>query len=410
MGNAAHRAGDSVGAYRLHALIGTGSTASVWAARHVDDDAEVALKVLHPKHTRAGGTRGPSAADRFVHEARVRTRLRIPGLVELFDVIDERPEGAVALVLERLHGEDLGRAAAGLSLEATIDVFAEVARILCAIHVEGIIHRDVKPDNIFLCEPAAPGASRPVKLLDLGIAKDLVMPAVAESTATGVVIGTIQTMAPESVDRISGDDVALTGAVDQWGLGVSLYAAVCGRTPFEAEGLWPLLRAIKSDPTPPLQLLPRFGVAGPPQSLLRFVGRCLAKDPAARFGAMDELAAALDVVREEVRQTGHEAPPQPRSATAEPRTAEPTVFDRPGAGLLDEPETLVPEPEIGAAITEIHPRGPPRAPLADEAETLKAAPPSPPPAASRRVLLLAIAITIATALLGLLVGRLLRGR
>jgi len=173
----------------------------------------VALKILHDKYTDPGCDIARVIADRFVLEAALGERLPVRGLVEIIEVIDQRPR-VVAIVMERLYGQDLAAAAAAMSLEMLIEAFARTADILAQLHTCGVIHRDVKPKNIFVAE--APDGSKSVKLLDLGIAKDMAF--IGDSTATGAIFGTLATIAPETVRRILGERVEITDRADQWGL------------------------------------------------------------------------------------------------------------------------------------------------------------------------------------------------
>ena len=343
---AAHRAGDRVGPYRLIESLGVGSFAEVWFAEPEAGGEPAALKILHRRHLRSKPEKGPSMADRFVEEARLCAQLRIDGLVEVREVIDERPAGSVAIVMERLVGADFAQAADRLSLPDLLGALARVAEILDKLHERGVIHRDVKPTNMFLCEPPLPGGiDRSVRLLDLGIAKSLVVPTVSESTATGVFVGTLQTMAPETVARCSGEDVEISGAVDQWGIGVSLYACLSGRTPFSADGVWPLLRAIAEANVPALVLRPRFGDSRPPESIRAIVRRCLAKEPQDRYPDAGALGQALRDAAMEVREAGHpgEEPPTLTPSAADVAIAEADTIKPSLRRVEDEPATLQPE-------------------------------------------------------------------
>ena len=148
----APHAGNEVGRYRLDEMIGAGGFATVWAAHHIDSGDPVAVKILHNNYLDEEDDGGPSVADRFLEEARLLASIDDPGFVRVRELIDARQSGRpeVALVMERLQGQDLSHAADDLDLPEILDVFADVAEILGRLHPLGILHRDVKPSNIFL--------------------------------------------------------------------------------------------------------------------------------------------------------------------------------------------------------------------------------------------------------------------
>ena len=291
------RAGDQIGEYRLESKLGHGGFAAVWSARADSDGREVALKILHADHLAKTTSRGPTIADRFIEEARLLQRLESPGLVRVHELIEDRDADLVAIAMERLHGRDLGTACGDLALNELLELFAQLAHTLGDLHDNGVIHRDVKPTNMFVCEDATPFT---LKLLDLGIAMDQLMRRVEESTATGMILGTLLIMAPESVDRAAGKEIELTGAVDQWGLASSLFACVTGQPPFQGQGTWQLLHAIGEAPVPKLVLHERFAVASPPPSLIACIERCLAKRAIDRYASMAGVEHALRVAKTEL--------------------------------------------------------------------------------------------------------------
>lgn len=283
------RPGHLVGGYRLVTPIGQGGFATVWHARHPVTNRSVAIKVLHPKHLIDPKPRGPSVKDRFLDEASILARLDAPGFVRVIEIVDASERGLVAYVMEHLRGEDLSTAAPKLGLRALFDVFIDAAHALNTLHEQGLVHRDVKPSNIFVCEPDELGR-RDVKILDLGLAKDLI---IEHHTATGMILGTLEYMAPETLIRLHGDPCAVTPAIDQWGLGASLYQCLTGRPPFSARTPWAQLAQILQAPLQPVDRVARFGNSPVPNGVERVLGRCLSKRPGDRYTSMLEVADEL---------------------------------------------------------------------------------------------------------------------
>ncbi|MEQ9501217.1 MAG: serine/threonine-protein kinase [Deltaproteobacteria bacterium] len=298
-------AGQRIGRYTLEACIGSGGFGAVWSARD-DDGREVALKVLHKQLVDdVPLVKGPTVTERFLQEARLIARLDHPGLVRIHDVIDEG--GYVAYAMERLHGCDLSKLLGEVPLDTVLHLFAEVADTLTFLHDNGVIHRDVKPQNIFATPSGAafPGGCR-VKLLDFGAAKELNATTRLDATGTGVLIGTLRAMAPEAFKSSR-----VTEAVDQWGLGVALNFALTGRVPFEAPGLMDLLRQIEEDPVPPVVLAPHFGRPRCPPALEAIVQRCLAKAPEKRYPSVQHVAIELRAVASRLAEDSTEKNPLP---------------------------------------------------------------------------------------------------
>ena len=299
-GASAVEPGRRVGAYQLVSELGCGGFASVWLARDERSGDEVAIKILHPRYLEGEvGSHGPTVASRFVAEARILRQLEHPGLVRIHEVIEEPPR-IVAYAMERLDGWDLSEWSNRVGLKSLLDIFAQVAETLAFLHGHGVIHRDVKPSNIFIVdteitEPAYPTA----KLLDFGIAKELHAQAALDNTADDTFLGTYTSMAPESLNRAAGNEI--TGAMDQWSLAVSLYKCLTGRFPFEDPTPVGLFRKIQTAAPSRPQLLARLGYQSPPDEIIEVLDRCLDKDPARRYGDAGELAQALRRARDAAR-------------------------------------------------------------------------------------------------------------
>jgi len=277
----------SVGPYRVLGLLGEGAMGRVFRAER--DGRAVALKLLRREHLRSR-----LLLDRFFREARAVSRIRHPHIVEVLEVGEERgPEGLerAYCVMELLEGKTLGALFRERSLDVarTVEIGLQVCEALEAAHGMGVVHRDVKPDNIFVA--TRKGADW-VKLLDFGIAKLLrVGPEMSRTPAT--VIGTPHYMAPE---QASGSPV--DGRTDLYALGVVLYELLAGRRPGRVRGA-----------PEPLPAQTPGGEAIAPV-LARPVLECLASDPANRPESASALRAALQ-----------EAAPALTSRTARPAPA-----------------------------------------------------------------------------------------
>jgi serine/threonine protein kinase len=279
-------AGTRLGPYEIEHAIGAGGMGVVYRADDSRLGRKVAIKVL--PHARGEHFR------RFEREARTIGALNHPNLLTLHDVGDH--DGIPFLVTEMLDGESLrARLSRGpLRLREAIQIGAEVARGLAAAHDAGVIHRDVKPDNIFLTTEGR------TKILDFGIAKlrrasvemaavtgdideDIAhSPTVTPTTAdTGMVVGTPGYMAPEQLDAGAIDE-----RTDIFALGVVLYEMIAGKRAFASDSAVEESYAILKTPADPPK--------GATKALARVVLRCLEKRPDARFQSAIDLAFALD--------------------------------------------------------------------------------------------------------------------
>jgi serine/threonine protein kinase len=274
--------GDRFGPYRLEQLLGEGSMGRVWRARHVWLGRPAAIKVLRPEHT------GHSAVvDRFFDEARAINRIRNEHIVEVWDFVEERDPHRVYCVMEHLDGRCLSDAAP-LPVQACIAVMRQLCEALGAAHREGVVHRDVKPDNIFLVH--RPGAPLFVKVLDFGVARlsDELRRGSVSRTAQGSLLGTPKFMAPE---QISGGEV--DGRCDVYAVGCLLYWLLSGRLPFESEHFGQLSMQIVQQEPPPLPATTPGGERVP-RVLAELTRQCLAKDPRERPATMEAVALGLE--------------------------------------------------------------------------------------------------------------------
>jgi hypothetical protein len=246
------------GRYRMEALLASGGMGEVWAARDLLLDRAVAVKVLGGAFASDG-----RAAERLRREARAAGRLEHPAIARMLDLGEDG--GRPYLVMELLEGESLAeRIARGpMGPAEAARVVAVVADALEAAHRAGVVHRDVKPGNVFLTSDGG------VKVLDFGIAS------AAGDTAltTGDLLGTAAYLAPE---RALGHQA--TAAADVYALGVVLYELLAGRRPFQAGSEIELAMAhINADPVPLAMVAPSV-----PPHLAAACRQAMAKDPAAR--------------------------------------------------------------------------------------------------------------------------------
>jgi serine/threonine-protein kinase len=267
--------GSPVGEYEIQAQIGEGAMGTVYSAIHPLIGKTVAIKVL-----KAELCANQNSVDRFVQEAMAVNQIGHPNIVDVFS-LGELPDGRAYFVMEWLRGEDLKvRLARGpISLPDACDILDGIARALEAAHAKDVVHRDLKPDNVFLHQlesgPAVAGTLAPapmVKLLDFGIAKLMRAKAKIEKTQTGNMLGTPRYISPE---QARGIDV--THRSDIYSLGVMAYEMLAGRPPFHGETAMDLVVKHLNEPPPALSQFARI-----PRSLEQCVMGMLAKDPADR--------------------------------------------------------------------------------------------------------------------------------
>ncbi|MDP6945550.1 MAG: serine/threonine-protein kinase [Myxococcota bacterium] len=253
-------------------LIGTGATSHVYRAERLEDGRVFALKRLN-RHL----VRSSEALARLKRELEMLQKLSHPGIVNVYDVI--RWDGDPTLVMDHVEGEDLEARivrAGPLKAQEVEDLARALLDILAAAHSAGIVHRDLKPHNVRL------GTDGRVTLLDFGSAR---LDASSQLTATGTTVGSPEYMAPELFAGSVYDPRA-----DIFGLGATLYEALVGEPPQTADSLAELAWQRAHQP------LPKVAERAPdtPEHLARFVDRCLATDPAARFSTASLAVWSLD--------------------------------------------------------------------------------------------------------------------
>jgi len=276
------RPGTSIqGKYVVHGVLGYGGFAVVYDAEHLGLGRRVAIKVLHLREDR------PLALiERFRREARISALVKHPNVLEVYDT-GALPDGSPFLVMERLHGETLSASIARgpLPIATVVELGRQMMRGLGAVHEAGIVHRDIKPDNVMLHAP--PDGPRTVKLVDFGIARRVGIEPAARLTCHGALVGTPQYMSPE---QIRGEDVDVR--TDIYSTGAVLYEALTGHAPHECDNFSELVVAVLNAK---LERVRKRRASCPPE-LEHIVMRALSRDRTQRQCSARELLAALEEV------------------------------------------------------------------------------------------------------------------
>ncbi len=311
------------GKYRLGRLLGEGGMGSIFEARHEFLGTEHALKFLHP----ALSSRANVVA-RFVQEARVSANIKSPHVVSVSDV-DQSPEGLAFLVMELLHGEPLSQRLARepvLPASLALTIAVQVLLALEAAHGHGVVHRDMKPENVFLTDaPGDPGATSDgllVKILDFGIAKLRSLGEVrAQLTRPGALMGTPEYMAPEQV--FAAD--AVDARADLYAVGAMIFEMLAGRRPLQGDDPRALAAAVSSGQTPRLDAV----APNVPAPIADVVAIALAPKPNDRFSSAAAMRQAIVNAAQEA-QLAIEAPIAVRGAS---RVGVPSAGVLGGVGL-----------------------------------------------------------------------------
>ncbi|MEM6457359.1 MAG: serine/threonine-protein kinase, partial [Acidobacteriota bacterium] len=255
--------------------LSSGATAEVYRAYDAHLDRPVALKLLRIDD--------PDLSERLLREARAQARVKHPGICDIYAV--GSLDGRAFIAMELIEGDDLGTAAADMTLRETVRIMAEVAEAIEAAHAAGLVHRDLKPANIMV-ETRADGA-RVARVVDFGLVRDSHGRLGARDlTAHGQWLGTPPFMAPE---QARGDRDAEGPASDVYALGATLYHLLAGRPPFIRPSDSETLAAVLREPAPPL----RRWAPAVPTALARIVHLCLHKAPDDRYLSAGALAADL---------------------------------------------------------------------------------------------------------------------
>lgn len=291
------------GKYKVVRLLGEGGMGTVFEAEQRETQKRVAIKCLH-----AHQVGDPEIGERLLREARATARVRHPNVVDIYDV--GRDGSIIYLVMEYLEGETFSKAIerADLPSYVAIGLLIDAMRGVVAAHNQGIIHRDIKPDNIFLAKVA--DAPRPVaKVLDFGISKLAgKTPESRSLTRSGMAVGTPSYM---SYEQLAGER-DLDARADVYAFGVILYELLTGRVPYDAATFPELLmRFTTRPPVPPKQLRPDV-----PRTLNRVVMWAIEKERQDRIASVEALIRELEPFAQrysyEAEQTGSERIRTPR--------------------------------------------------------------------------------------------------
>ena len=285
------------GKYQVDQLIGSGGMGTVWLGQHTGLGTRVAIKFIRPAYASL-----PDARQRFEIEARAAAKLNSKHAVQVYDygVTDD---GLPYIVMEYLEGESLSESLirrGPLPAPEVAQIIVEASLALQRAHGAGVVHRDLKPDNIFLASNVDSTSDLfpyTVKLVDFGIAKMFETSRVAGATGPapmggptqeGAVIGTPNFMAPEQL-TLGGAPGPLT---DLWSLGACAFAAMTARIPFEGDVLGDIVVKVCAAPMPiPSQLNPNV-----PRGFDAWFAKACSRDPSKRFQTAGELAESLAVV------------------------------------------------------------------------------------------------------------------
>ena len=302
--------------YRLDCIIGQGGMGTVFGGEHEWTGRPVAIKLLKPSLVQEA-----EAIGRLRREARAGTTIRHPNAVEVLD-LGRADDGAIFVVMELLEGECLrsylhrhGR----LPTQRVLDLMLPVMGALTRAHDLGFIHRDLKPDNIFVATDSL--GRETTKLLDFGVAKALGGESL--KTVTGALLGTPIYMSPEQLR----DSKWVTPASDVWSIGIVLYELLCGETPFAGANLTELAVKVMLSPVPSV----RERVPALSEQVAGVIDQALQREPNQRFSDMRALTTALigaarndgvmvDAAREAVALPARSAPSTERALSEPPST------------------------------------------------------------------------------------------
>jgi serine/threonine protein kinase len=303
------------GTYRLTRRLGEGGMGAVYEAYHTGAGKRVAVKVMH-----RGLLAYPELSARFRREAKVTSALNHPHVVNVFD-LGFGPAGEPYLVMEFLDGEDLQTRLARegpLPLPAVVQIVDQVASALSEAHAASVVHRDLKPDNVFLVR--VPGAPVFAKVVDFGVSKVLKVSA-TKLTVARAIIGTPEFMAPEQAEARHDQ---IDHRSDQWSLACLAWVSLTGCLPFSGpDHNATLNQVISGVPTPPAPGAPAI-----PPAIDAVLRKALSKRPSDRFPTIRAFARYFEGAASPGREVKPPVHVQPAPAPA------PVPPDRPARGGL----------------------------------------------------------------------------
>ena len=302
--------------YRLEQLLVSGGMGAVFRARHIRTGGLCAVKVLHSR-----SAANQDISERFQDEARIISGLRHPSIVQVTD-LDQDTSGLAFIVMELLEGEDLQdrlERDTKIPLPEALEIVRQVSSALHAAHIKGVIHRDLKPRNIFLARSEQDGKiTTTAKVIDFGVSK---IPRSADrATRDLLVLGTPRYMAPEGA---LGKNSEIDPRSDQWSVAVILYRLLSGKLPFDQENIIDLFKQVVNDEPTPIEVL----VPGLPPHLAATIKRALSKKKEDRFPTMLEFVQGLEPPKKRKRGQGLDGGAQ------QPSLRRLITFSLVGAGL-----------------------------------------------------------------------------
>jgi serine/threonine protein kinase len=266
--------GQTIDNYRIDEVIGRGGMGVVYKAADLNLDKTVALKMIDPFLAR-----DENFLKRFKTEAKALAKLENPNIVSVY-ALRETPMG-VFMVMEYVEAKTISewiRERGKLSVSETLTVTVQILNAIGHAHTVGVIHRDIKPNNVLLCENGT------VKVMDFGLAK--VVQDISQNTVTQTAAGTLYYMSPEQIKGLKNVD----NRSDIYSIGMSVYEMVTGQTPFDkSKSEYEIQKQIIDGDIPsPLQFNPAI-----PKSLVKLIKKSIDKDPAKRYQNIDEMKSAF---------------------------------------------------------------------------------------------------------------------
>ncbi len=313
------------GKYEILDRLAAGGMGEIWRARHVHLQELRVIKIL-----RADRATDPHALQRFAQEARIATQIKHPNVAILYD-FSRLPDGSFYMVSEHIEGEhvhDWLKTHGVFPLPLAVDLGIQTLRGLEAIHAAGVIHRDISPDNMMITRDRR--GRYQMKLIDLGLAKNLEAQAGLEITQAGIFMGKLMYCSPEQAGAIK--DAPLDHRSDLYSFAAVLYEMITGKPPFDSENQHGFV--FKRLTEPPIPLIGRNPQLRVPQELNDLVLKGLEKDRELRFPDAITFLQALVRMAEQLRQVATqeiEVPAGVRSAARPPASSSPRPTSRTGS-------------------------------------------------------------------------------
>jgi serine/threonine-protein kinase len=332
-----HRDSGSIldGKYEILERLATGGMGEVYRARHIHLQELRVIKIL-----RADRAMDPQALQRFAQEARIATQIKHPNVAILYD-FSRLPDGSFYMVWEHIDGEDVGgflRSKGPFPIPLAVELAIQALRGLDAIHAAGVIHRDLSPDNLMITRDRR---ERPlIKVIDLGLAKNLQTPGNLEITQAGMFMGKLMYCSPEQAGAIKDDP--LDHRSDLYSFAAVLYEMITGRTPFDSEN--PHGYVLKRLTEPPIPMTGRNPAVPVPPVLDQVVLKGLARDRDQRWPDALSFLQGLVRVADMLRGVSTQEVPvvrsgaSPKAPPAVPPTSSPRPGSRSGASELSREE------------------------------------------------------------------------